>query len=86
MYWDQLFTQHDTYFIGPIFCVAMNYALIQASRHPWLVNVREGWSDTAKWATSLYAAAPFIVMPQSMTVAWLSYGTVHLLMNRLFKQ
>ena len=78
-----MFFDIDTYFIGPVFCVGVNYLILHKSQHPWLINIREGWSNVAKLSAALYMAAPFIILPQSFTVAWLSYGAVHMFMREI---
>jgi len=63
----------------PFLAVILNYMLLNNSSHPWLVNVRQSWSPFYQLLASVYLSAALIVLPQSFTWAYLSYGFVHLL-------
>ena len=79
----QFFCEHDPTFTTPVLAVILNYCILRNSEHPWLVNVREGWTPFYQLLASVYLSAAFIVLPQSFTWAYLSYGLAHLFQQKM---
>ena len=76
-----LWASYDTTFTMPIAVMALNYLLVQKSDHPFLVNVRDRWSPLGKGFLVLYGSCMAIVLPKSYLIAYLGYGTAHLLVR-----
>ena len=58
-YW----SSHDPHFVLPAGVMILNYALIQNSTHPFLVNVRQNWSPFSKAVCVLYGSGLALVLP-----------------------
>ena len=73
-----IFCEHDPTFIFPVGIIALNYILLNNSAHPWLINIRESWTPFWKMLGMVYLSSGFIVLPQSFSIAYMSYGLTHL--------
>ena len=40
----KFFCEHDPTFMMPLAAVAVSWLAVKRSKHPWAINVREGWS------------------------------------------
>lgn len=78
-------SSHDPNFIMPALVMALNYALLQNSRHPFLVNVRQHWSPFGKAVCVLYGSGVAMVLPQTYLISYLTFGLTHLVVTRLLK-
>jgi hypothetical protein len=58
-----------------------NYLLLTHSEHPFLVNVRKDWTVLARGLLCLYGSAAFIVLPQSFSIAYISYAFTHMVVR-----
>ena len=77
-------SSHDPTMVTlPVLVMAMNYTLIQRSRHPFLVNVRQRWTPMSKALFVLYGSGIAMVLPQTYLISYLAFGTTHLLINSL---
>ena len=54
---------HDPLFVLPAFVMALNYSLLENSRHPFLINVRQNWSPFTKALAVLYGSGMALVLP-----------------------
>ena len=74
---------HDPSFTLPVLVILTNFILLKGSEHPFLINMRKEWSITWQSLFCLYGSAMFIVLPQSYSIAYLSYLGVHLVIRAL---
>ena len=73
-----IFCSHDPTFTLPALAIPLSYLLLNNSLHPGLINIRENWTPLAKLLASVYVSCGLIVLPQSYSIAFLSYGLMHL--------
>ena len=71
-------SSHDPTFTLPIGVMIFNYVLLSRSSHPFLVNIRQNWSELARALLVIYGSALTIVLPQSYLISYLAFGTSHL--------
>lgn len=80
-YWSSF----DPHFALPALVMALNYSLLQNSRHPFFVNVRQHWTPFSKSIFVLYGSGIAMVLPQTYLISYLAFGTTHLLVNKLMQ-
>ena len=78
-----MWSQHDPTYLLPIVVMMANYFLITKSEHPFLINVRKDWSPLSRSFLCLYGSAMFIVLPQSYSIAYLSFLISHFIIREL---
>ena len=63
----------------PLAAVAVSWLAVRRSKHPWAINVREGWSPLWLGVALVQVSSLLIIAPQSIQCAYLFYGILHLL-------
>ena len=76
-YW----SSYDPTFAMPIAVMILNYTLLNGSSHPFLVNIRQNWSETAKTLLVIYGSSLAIVLPQSYLISYMAFGVSHLIVR-----
>ena len=77
-------SSHDpTMFTMPLLVMALNYALLQNSQHPFLINVRQRWTPFSKALCVLYGSGIALVLPQTYLISYLAFGSTHLIVNSI---
>ena len=56
-------SSYDPMFAMPALVMCMNYALIQNSKHPFLVNVRQHWTPFSRALFVLYGSGVAMALP-----------------------
>jgi len=59
----EVFCNHDPTFILPALIIPLNYLMLNNSTHPFLINIREGWTPLFKLLASVYISFGFIILP-----------------------
>lgn len=78
-YWSSF----DPSFSMPALLMIMNYTLIQNSKHPFLVNIRQNWTPFSKALCIIYGTGITMVLPQTYLISYLAFGTTHLIVTKM---
>ena len=74
-------SSYDPTFSFAAAIMVLNYQLLQQSRHPFLVNVRQHWSPFSKAVFVLYGSGIAMVLPQTYLISYAAFGATHLIAN-----
>ena len=76
---------HDPHFILPAAVMFLNFALLQSSSHPFLVNMRQHWAPFSKAVFLLYGSGLAMVLPQTYLISYMAFGLTHLAASHIMR-